>query len=237
MTGSSVDANFHQLRTAPAASRQQLAAEVEPRLLTVNIMHKTWQGPIRDSGIDKRPVGDSVAVGELGLDGDRQFDTRNHGGPDKAMYAYASEDATWWAGELGRDVPPGLFGENLTTVGLDVTGARIGERWRIGGPGGVLVEVRMPRTPCENLSARMGDSTFHRRFMASRRVGAYLKVCRPGTIAAGDPIEIDFRPDHTLTVGGYLDRPDPAVMREVLDTGIELADIVRRRVSRIAAQA
>jgi MOSC domain-containing protein YiiM len=208
-----------------------------PRLLTVNVVHTIWPGPFRDSGIDKRPVAGPVAVGELGLDGDRQFDTRNHGGPDKAVYAYASEDAAWWAEELGRDIPPGLLGDNLTTVGLDVTGARIGERWRIGGSDGVLVEVRMPRTPCENLSARMRDSTFHKRFTASRRVGAYLKVCEPGTIAAGDPIEIDFRPDHTLTVGGYLDRPDAAVMREVLDTGIELADIVRRRVRRVAARA
>jgi MOSC domain-containing protein YiiM len=236
MSSSSVGANLHQLRMGSAVPRQHSAAGVESRLLTVNVMHRSWRGPIRDSGIDKRPVGDPVAVGELGLDGDRQFDSRNHGGPDKALYAYASEDADWWAAELGREITPGLFGENLTTRGLDITNARIGERWRIGGPGGVLVEVRMPRTPCENLSARMRDSTFHKRFAASRRVGAYLKVLEPGTVAAGDPIAIDFRPGHTLTVGGYLDRPDPTVMREVLDTGIELAEIVRRRVRRIAAR-
>jgi len=208
------------------------------RLLTVNVVHTIRRGPTRDTAIDKRPVLGPVGVGELGLDGDRQCDTRNHGGPDKALYAYASEDATWWSGELGRDIPPGLFGENLTTQGLDVTGALIGERWRIGDPDqSVLVEVRMPRTPCDNFSARMGDPEFHKRFLATRRVGAYLKVVEPGTIEAGDRIEIAFQPDHDLSVGGYFERPDPDQMRRVLDTGIDLAEIVRRRAQRIAARA
>jgi len=206
------------------------------RLTTVNVVHAIRRGAGRDTAIDKRPVTGRVPVGTLGLDGDRQCDTRNHGGPDKALYAYAGEDAAWWAEQLGRDIPPGLFGDNLTTAGLDVTGALIGERWRIGGPEGVLVEVRMPRTPCENLSFRMDDPRFHKRFVASGRVGAYLGVLEPGTIEAGDPIEIAFRPDHGLTVGGYFDRPDAAVMRQVLDTGIDLAETVRRRVRRVAAR-
>src|SRR5262245_59362147 len=208
------------------------------RLAAINVMHEIWRGPIRDSGIDKRPIAGAVRVGELGLDGDRQCDTRHHGGPDKAVYAYAREDLVWWSGELDRDIPPGLFGENLTTQGLDVTGALIGERWRIGGPDqGVLVEVRLPRTPCENLSARMGDPRFHQRFAASRRVGAYLKVLEPGVIKAGDPIEIAFRPDHDLMIGGYFDPPDPDRMQRVLDSGIDLAETIRRRARRIAGCA
>ena len=209
-----------------------------PRLLTVNVVYVIRRGPTRDTAIDKRPVTVPVNVGELGLDGDRQCDTRNHGGPDKALYAYASEDATWWTGELGRDIPPGLFGENLTTQGLDVTGALIGERWRIGDRvRGALVEVRMPRMPCENFSARMGEPGFHKRFLATRRVGAYLSVLEPGTIEAGDRIEIAYQPDHDLSVGGYFDRPDADRMRRVLDTGIDLAGIVRRRAQRIVARA
>lgn len=208
-----------------------------PRLLTVNVVHAIRRGPTRFTAIDKRPAPGPVRVGELGLDGDRQCDTRNHGGPDKALYAYASEDAAWWAGQLDRDIPPGLFGDNLTTQGLDVTGALIGERWRIGGDLGVLVEVRMPRTPCDNLSGRMGDPGFHKRFAASRRVGAYLKVLEPGSIEAGDRIETVYRPEHDLSVGGYFDRPDSDRMRRVLDTGIDLADIVRRRAQRLAAHA
>jgi len=207
-----------------------------PRLLTVNVVYAIRRGPTRLTAIDKRPVSGPVSVGELGLDGDRQCDTPNHGGPDKALYAYASEDSAWWTGELDRDIPPGLFGENLTTQDLDVTGALIGERWRIGGRDrGVLVEVRMPRTPCDNLSGRMGDPGFHKRFAASRRVGAYLSVLEPGTIEAGDRIEIVYRPEHDLSVGGYFDPPDPDRMRRVLDTGIDLAGIVRRRAQRVAA--
>lgn len=207
-----------------------------PRLLTVNVVHTIRPGAGRETAIDKRPVDGPVAVGELGLDGDRQCDTKHHGGPDKALYAYASEDAAWWADELDRDIPPGLFGDNLRTEGLDVTGARIGERWRIGGAGGVLVEVRMPRTPCENLSFRMGDPDFHKRFVAAGRVGAYLKVIEPGTVAAGDVIAIERRPDHELTIGGYFDRPPSDVMRRVLDSGVELAEPVRRKAHRIVAR-
>ena len=95
-------------------------------LLAVNVVHELIRGPTRWTAIDKRPVHGAVQVGVLGLAGDRQCDTRYHGGPDKALYAYAVEDAEWWAAELGREIPPGLFGENLTTRGLDITGASIG---------------------------------------------------------------------------------------------------------------
>jgi MOSC domain-containing protein YiiM len=211
--------------------------ETSGKLAAVSVVHTIRSGPIRDTAIDKRPVTGQVAVTELGLEGDRQCDTRHHGGPDKALYAYAAEDAAWWADELDREIPAGLFGDNLQTAGIDVTGALIGERWRIGDPGhGILVEVRMPRTPCENLSARMGDPDFHKRFQATGRVGAYLKVVETGSIEAGDPITVAERPDHDLTVGGYFDRPDPAVMRRVIDSGVDLAETVRRRARRIAAR-
>jgi MOSC domain-containing protein YiiM len=207
-----------------------------PRVRTVNVVHAIRPGAGRETAIDKRPVDGRVAVGELGLEGDRQCDAKHHGGPDKAVYAYATEDAAWWADRLDRDIPPSLIGDNLRTEGLDITGARIGEQWRIGGPGGVLVEVRMPRTPCENLSLRMGYPDFHKRFVAAGRVGAYLKVVEPGTVAAGDAVTIERRPDHDLTIGGYLDRPSAAVMRRALDTGIDLAEPVRRRARRIVAR-
>lgn len=172
------------------------------RLVSVNVVHELIRGPTRWTAIDKRPVDGAVEVGELGLAGDRVCDTRYHGGPDKALYAYAAEDAEWWAAELGREIPPGLFGENLTTQGLDITGALIGERWRIGGPvQGVLVEVRSPRTPCGNLSGRMGIKRFHQRFAKTGRVGAYLKVLQPGHVHAGDRIEVVHRPDDAPSIG------------------------------------
>jgi len=167
----------------------------------VNVVHKLIRGPTRWTAIDKRPVTGPVEVGVLGLAGDQQADKRYHGGPDKALYAYAEEDAEWWSVELGREIPPGLFGENLTTRGLDITGALIGERWRIGGPkNGILVEVRSPRTPCGNLAGRMGIPRFHHRFNRTGRVGAYLKVLSTGSVQAGNRITVVHRPSHAPTI-------------------------------------
>src|SRR3954464_15817994 len=101
------------------------------------------------SGIDKRPVTGRVAVGELGLDGDVQVNRKYHGGEGQAVYAYAQEDADFWIAELGRELPAGRFGENLRTTGLDLVGAVLGERWRIGT---ALVEGTAPRTPCANFA-------------------------------------------------------------------------------------
>lgn len=165
------------------------------RLLAVNSVHKVIRGPSRYTAIDKRPADGPVEVGELGLVDDRQCDSRHHGGADKALYAYAREDADWWAAELDREIRCGMFGENLTTRGLDVTHALIGERWRIGDRRtGILVEVTEPRTPCANLSAWIGIPKFHKRFFAHGAPGAYLRVLRPGRVRAGDPIRLEHRP-------------------------------------------
>jgi MOSC domain-containing protein YiiM len=202
-----------------------------PELVAVNAVYKVGPGAGRKTAIDKRPVHGPVEVGELGLQGDTQCDRRFHGGPDKALYAYAVEDAEWWASELGREVAPGLFGENLTVADIDCTHAVFGERWRLGSV--VVVEVRMPRTPCDNLSLRLGIPGFHRRFSASRRVGAYLKVLSPGRIAAGDPAVIEHRPRHGVTIADWIGRRDPDDARKLLDSGIDLADEVRRSAQRL----
>jgi MOSC domain-containing protein YiiM len=207
-------------------------------LTAVNLVYEIRSGPSRSTAIDKRPVDGRQAVTGLGLEGDRQCDTRHHGGTDKALYAYAAEDAAWWSAELGRDVTPGLFGENLTTQGLDVTGAVIGERWRIGSPrDGVVVEVRLPREPCSNLSARMGIRDFHQHFARVGNPGAYLKVLATGTVAAGDPIAIEHRPAHGVTLGQVFDAPGPQEMRRLLDSGIDLAEPLRRKALRVLARA
>lgn len=173
-------------------------------LVAVNVVYAVRQGPRRLTAIDKRPVPGAVEVGWLGLDGDTQCDTRYHGGPDKALYAYASEDAAWWAAELHRDIPPGLFGENLTTCGLDVTGALVGERWRIGDR--VVVEVRQPRIPCGNFTGRMKEKAWVRRFTAAGRPGAYLKVVATGPVRAGDPVTVEYRPGRGATIGAVFGR-------------------------------
>lgn len=150
------------------------------------------------SAIDKRPVSGRVAVHPLGLDGDVQVNRTWHGGEGQALYAYAQEDADWWAAELERDLPAGRFGENLRTSGIDLTGALLGERWRIGG---VLVEVTAPRTPCAKLQAHWGVPRLIKRFTERGASGAYLRVLETGDLAAGDVIEVVERPDHDVTIG------------------------------------
>jgi MOSC domain-containing protein YiiM len=152
------------------------------------------------TAIAKSPVAGRVAVRGVNVKGDDQADRVAHGGPDKAVYAYASEDYAWWAQALDRDLGLGLgtFGENLTLAGVDVTGALIGERWAIGG---VVLEVTSPRIPCWKLARRVGDPRFIRRFAAARRPGAYLRIVQEGELGAGDGVEIVARPDHEVTVG------------------------------------
>jgi MOSC domain-containing protein YiiM len=150
------------------------------------------------SGIDKRPVTGRVAVGTLGLDGDVQVNRRYHGGEGQALYAYAQEDADWWAAELDRALPPGRFGENLRTSGLDLTTAVLGERWRVGT---ALVEVSAPRIPCANFERFWGVPKLVKRFTAKGASGAYLRVLETGEVGTGDLIEVVHRPDHGVTAG------------------------------------
>lgn len=149
------------------------------------------------SGIDKRPVDGPLAVRGVNVAGDGQADLTVHGGVDKAVYAYAHEDGAWWATELDREIWPGIFGENLTTEGLDVTGAVVGERWRVGD---ALFEVCQPRLPCFKLGMQFDDPRMLKRFVQASRPGAYLRIVTEGTIAPGDSIEVVSRPDHGVTV-------------------------------------
>jgi len=198
-------------------------------VVAVNVVARVTPGYFGDTAIDKRPVTGPVEVGELGFAGDSQL-SRIHGGRDKAVYAYAIEDAEWWAAELGREIPPGLFGENLRTSGVDVTGALIGERWRIND---VVLDVRAPRNPCENLSLRMGIERFHHRFNATGRVGAMLAVLTPGVVAAGDEIVVERGPSHDVTIGTMAIGPTGVQMQRMLDSGVPLARSVRAKASRL----
>lgn len=156
-----------------------------------------YNGKDVTTGIFKQPVAGSVAVGGVNLAGDDQADRSVHGGPDRAVYAYASEDYAWWNRELDRDVPPGTFGENLTTQGVDVHAALIGERWRIGS---VVLQVTTPRFPCYKLAMKMDDPTFVKRFSAALRLGSYMSIVTEGTLERGDAIEVVHRPSHAMTI-------------------------------------
>ena len=154
--------------------------------------------PVR-TGIDKRPVTGRVAVRELGLVGDVQVNRRYHGGEGQAVYAYGQEDADFWVAELGRELPPGRFGENLRTSGVDLTGALLGEQWRIGS---ALFEVTAPRIPCANFARFWDEPQLVKRFTAHGATGAYLRVLQTGEIGAGDDVEVISRPDdHGITTG------------------------------------
>ena len=207
----------------------------EATVRTVNVVHALRDGYFHRTAIDKRPVQGAVHVGPLGLAGDEQVD-RNHGGADRAVYVYADEDAAWWAERLGRDIPPGLFGENLRTVGLDVTRARVGEQWAVGDD--VVLEVRRIRTPCENLALRMDIEGFHLQFLRSGRVGAMCRVVAEGEVRAGDRIRRVLRPSHRVTIGRLArDTTTPEQMQALLDSGIPLAPSVRTKAARVAGQA
>ncbi len=137
-------------------------------------------------------------TGGSGLAGDAVCDLRHHGGSDQAVYAVAREDLDVWERSLGRPLANGAFGENLTTAGLDVSDARIGERWRIGSD--LVLEVTSGRIPCRTFAGHLGERRWVRRFTEEAAPGAYLRVIEPGEIRAGDPVEIVRRPDHGVTV-------------------------------------
>ena len=171
------------------------------RVVSVNVGQPRtldWLGESVTTSIWKFPVAGRVAARGVNLAGDAQADRHAHGGPDKAVYSYAQEDADWWAWDLGRPLAPGSFGENLTLSGVDVTGAVVGERWTIGT---ALFEVCQPRIPCFKLGARMGDPGFPPRFAAAGRPGAYLRIVQEGEVGAGDAVTVIYRPAHGLTVG------------------------------------
>ena len=152
-----------------------------------------WRGRTIRSGIWKSPVVGVVAVSGVNLEGDGQADRRAHGGPDKAVYAYAAEDERWWSEELGVEISPASFGENLTTNGFDLNGAVVDECWQVGN---VLLQVTQPRIPCYKLGIRIGADEFPARFAAARRHGVYLRIVQEGELRAGDNIEVLHRPSH-----------------------------------------
>jgi MOSC domain-containing protein YiiM len=174
---------------------------VSGRVLSVNVgtpREVEWLGRVESTAIWKTPVQGRVPVRGVNIAGDDQAAREFHGGPDKAVYAYAREDTVWWEKELGRSLEHGVFGENLTVEGVDVTGAVVGERWALGT---VVLEVAQPRIPCWKLGARMEDPSFPVHFAAAGRPGAYLRIVEEGEIGAEDDVDVGGRPEHGLTVG------------------------------------
>lgn len=155
-------------------------------------------GAIKSSAIDKRPVHGPRQVDRRGIAGDEIADLKHHGGPDQAVYAFAGEDIEDWSARLARPLAAGQFGENLTTRGIDVNAAKLGERWRVGT---TLLEVTGVRIPCSVFGGFMDEPQWVQRFTRHGRPGAYLRVIEVGEVSAGDAIEVVERREHHLTIG------------------------------------
>lgn len=179
-------------------------------------------GKPRTTAIWKDPVEGRLSLRRTGVDGDHQADPSVHGGPRKAVYAYAAEDEAWWQQELGTRIAPGTFGENLTVIGVNLNEAVIGEQWQVGG---ALLEVTQPRFPCWKLGFRMGDARFPKRFLAAGRAGTYLSVLQEGEVGAGDHVKPVLRPGHRITVGliarlNHADRALALLLLEATEAGV-----------------
>ncbi|HWG85034.1 MAG TPA: MOSC domain-containing protein [Deinococcales bacterium] len=211
------------------------------RLLSVNVGSTRplkVGGRERQTGIFKTPLAGPVEVGPLGLAGDVQVDRKHHGGPDQAVYLYGADDYAWWSRELGRELPAGTFGENLT---LESVGSepRLGDRYRVGG---VLLEVTAPRVPCNTLAARMGEAAFVKSFARAGRWGVYARVLEPGSLQAGQTMSITPAPEGAATVrdlfevytGGTGMQRDRALLERCLASPA-LAQRARRDLSELLA--
>lgn len=172
-------------------------------------------GRVGVSAIDKRPVDGPVKVRDLGLFADVQADREHHGGLEKAVYAYSDESMAIWEKQLGRTLPAGHFGENLRTFGFDVDGALIGEQWSIGT---VRFQVSTVRTPCRTFAEWMGIQDWVKTFQSAALPGAYLRVLEPGSLRAGDPIEVVARPSHGVPVSRWFAEKNPDDARALLNS-------------------
>ncbi|MEX5302013.1 MOSC domain-containing protein [Kocuria sabuli] len=217
------------------------------RVRSVNVGRAETAPTKRDrlTGIRKRPVEGPVEVREpgprkgglgSGLAGDFIGDAKYHGGTDQAVYAFAREELDFWERELGRELPDGSFGENLTLSGLDVDDARLGDVWRIGD---VLLQVTDARVPCGTFRGVMQVRGWLRRFTERGRSGAYLKVLAPGTVRAGQPVELVRRAEHGVGVVDAFraQTTERDRLPELLHAGEDLCDQLRRRIEKEARAA
>jgi MOSC domain-containing protein YiiM len=205
------------------------------RVVSVNVGHRVARrrAGLPSTAIDKRPVGridvrdPGPKRGGLGSGaiGDEIGDPRHHGGRLQAVYAYPTEDQQWWARQIGRPISPGGFGENITTEGVEMTHALVGELWTVGD---AVLRVEVPRIPCATFAEHMGVPRWVRRFADEGRTGAYLSVVVPGAVETGMAVQVE-RPVHDIDLlalfrafSGDLD-----VMRQVVEARVIDAEVQR----------
>jgi len=180
-------------------------------LLSVNIGQKRTQpkgNALETTGIYKLPTKEPVEIRTLGIQTDVICDTKNHGGPDQAIYIYGTADYDWWSTGLGRTLEPGTFGENLTISELESAGFNIGDRLHVGS---TILEVTAPRIPCGTLARRMGDAHFVKQYRNAERPGLYCRVIQEGSIRAGNEVRLERYTGETISIlqmfRDYYDNP------------------------------
>jgi MOSC domain-containing protein YiiM len=192
------------------------------RVISVNVglpREILWRGRSVRTSIFKAPVAGTTPLRRLNLDGDAQSDLTVHGGPDKAIYAYPSEHYADWQTLLGHDLPPGAFGENLTTEGLMEDAVHIGDEFRVGT---ARLVVTQPRLPCYKLGLRHDNPGIVKAFTEIGRPGIYFAVLEEGEVGPGDTIERVAQDENRVSVSEtfrlFLGRDaDPASLRRLLN--------------------
>ena len=192
------------------------------KVLSVNVglpREVEWKGITVSTGIFKEPVAGPVAVRKNNLDGDRQADLTVHGGPNKAVYGYASEHYPYWRKQFpNMELPWGVFGENLTTEGVSEDSLHIGDVVRVGS---AVLRVVQPRQPCYKLQIRFGRDDIIQRFLVSGRSGFYFSIVQEGDVEAGSVIEVVSRDENQVSIADihrlYLGvEPDPELLQRAL---------------------
>lgn len=170
------------------------------RLISVNLGEERIlqrRDRVEKTGIFKVPTEEVVKVTKLGLEGDVIVSKKDHGGPDQAVYVYGLIDYEWWSGELGKDIGPGTFGENLTIRELESAQFNVGDYIHIGE---VTLQVTAPRIPCSTFATRMSDPQWVKRFRQAERPGLYCRVIRKGSIQKGSPVSIEKYAGETISI-------------------------------------
>lgn len=186
------------------------------------------------TGIFKEAVSAAV-VNRLGLVDDVVVDTKNHGGPDQAVYIYTRDDYQYWEAQLERDLPGGAFGENLTVSGLVSADVRTGDRFEIGE---VVLEATAGRIPCKVFQDKMGEVGWVKRFRNAGRPGIYCRVIEQGEISAESSVNYLPASAENLTIADtfelYYDRSASVEQLEralLSPVAIRLREDIERRLA------
>jgi MOSC domain-containing protein YiiM len=170
------------------------------KLLSINIGKERQQQRkdyVETTGIYKLPVNEPVEIKSLGIEGDAICDTKSHGGVDQALYVYGGADYMWWSKEIGKELVPGTFGENLTISDLESAMFNVGDYLHVGA---VTLQVTSPRIPCGTFATRMDDPHWVKKFRAAERPGLYVRVIKEGVVHAGDDVSVEKFAGETVSI-------------------------------------